>query len=249
MSYATVVSILVTVLLFGSCIEREAPPFAVVRPNVGSTFTFSVAPLDSAGARVRRDSATIDDDSTTDSTGGGQWTSDDTVETITVVASGVQFAGKGDVTAFVQSRDASGDTTYVAYEENGDLALAMPNPFGGRRWIWATFPLSGRSSVDTLLRLDTVIREMPLRIELVSSYGGMEQMSAAGRVFEVRRGNVSFRVAYTTPAGAMQGGIEQIIWFAPSIGFLVRKEERGIGIDADGAEQGMVMSLMNYHLR
>lgn len=229
--------------------ETDEPTIAVVRPKVGSIFTFSVAPLDEKGARVRRDS-TIEDNQTSDNRrGAAQWTSDDTVETIMLAATGVRFAGKDDVTLFVQQRDRSVDTTYVCYEENGDLSLAMMNPYGGRRWLWATFPLSGRISADTLLQLDTIIEEMPIRVELVSSYGGTEKMAAGGKLFDTRRGNIAFRVLYTTPGGQMQGGIEQIIWFAPSLGFLVRKEERGIGIDAFGAEQGMVMKLERYTIR
>lgn len=234
--------------ILSACMKVDEPTVAVARPKAGSTYTFSVAALDARGARVSADS-TNQGDEERDLATGTRWRPDDSVATLVVAATGVHFAGRTDAVVFVQQGSGGDDTTCVAYLDNGDLAIAAPNPVDTRRWIWATIPTSGRATSDTIFHLDTVIRQMPVHIDLVSSYGGSESMVVSGRPVAVQRGNMSFRVRYETSNGEMQSGIEEILWFAPSIGFLVRKEVRGIGIDAFGAEQGMVMRLTGYSMR
>lgn len=229
------------------CMKDDDPTLAVLRPKVGSTYTFSVAALDERGARVSNDSTKKDGER--DSAEAPRWRPDDTVATLMVVASDVTFAGREDAVVFAQQGGGANDTTCVAYLENGDLAIAAPNPVDTRRWIWVTIPTSGRVTSDTSFHLDTIISEMPVHIDLLSSFGGSESMVVAGKPIKVQRGNMSFRVRYETSGGQMEGGIEEIIWFAPSIGFLVRKEVRGIGVDAFGAEQGMVMKLTGYTVK
>lgn len=229
------------------CMKEDAPSLAVVRPKVGSTYTFSVAALDDRGARISNDSTKADGES--DSAETPRWRPDDTVATLKVVATDVRIAGRDDAIVFVQQGGGARDTTCIAYLENGDLAIAAPNPVDSRRWIWATIPTSGRVTPDTSFHLDTVLRGMPVHIDLVSSFGGSESMVVSGKPVDVQRGNLSFRVRYETGNGQMEGGVEEILWFAPSIGFLVRKEVRGIGVDAFGAEQGMVMRLTGYSMK
>ncbi len=227
-------------------LKNPDTPSALRTPNVGSSYTFEISMLDSTGAII---------DSLHPAVAGGTGSEDSSghspigglsVETIRVVAINGNFGGLDNVTAFQQGSD----TSFVHYESNGDISLATPDPVkvdGG--WIWVRFPMSGSTRPDTASRLDTMIEKTPVRVVLVSKYDGHEKMAVAGKIYDVYRAKVSFNTAYRLPNGVVVGGVETTVWFAPEIGFMVRKEEQGIGADAFGTEQGSVMKLVSYVLK
>ena len=223
----------------------DVPP-ALRKPNVGSSYTFAISMLDSAGRVIDSLHPAVVADTSAEDSSQAAPIGGSSVETIRVVAVNGKFGGLDDVTAFQQGND----TSFVHYESNGDLSLATPDPVkvdGG--WIWVRFPMSGSTRPDTASRLDTMIEKTPVRVALVSQYDGHEKMAVAGKIYDVYRAKVSFNTAYRLPSGVVVGGVEIIVWFAPEIGFIVCKEEQGIGADAYGTERGSVMKLVSYLLK
>lgn len=191
--------------------QRQTKP--VVIPRIGSYYIYHVYLEDASGNRP----------------------GEDYFDTVTVVSSELTRSGKSKVIAFASKHD---DTTFVHYEETGDLSIApaIPNfERFGMKWRTLTFGSKRVFSLNHAMDTIAYVREEKIRVgttklgsSLVREYIAPEDVFASRPQIHMR-------------------------WFSPALGFYTRHITENPTLDPFkyllGYEGSMVRELIAYRLK
>lgn len=165
--------------------------------NIGSTYTYNLAAIDSNGVEITGSTASI---------------------IHRVAQSGSTIAGNNNVTVIVSSR---GDTTMFAHEQNGDITF-----FDEGTDFWIKFPLASRVPQLVEL-LDTLGSGNIQRISITTLYDGSEEIRAASKMFVCQRIKIILVIKEFAQSELINTQTTNIVyWYSPEIDYFPKIELR-----------------------
>ncbi len=222
---------------FTGCKDNPSNPGTgnndLVKPKVGSTYTFATYDTDSTGAKVPGSDSTL---------------------VYTVASTTLTLDGKNDCMMLVPS-NPNEDTVYVHYESNGDVSqyFGVPDsPLEGK--IWITLPFTSKTQISSTLMDTSYVDSSGLttQVKLQSSQvgSGSENVTVGAGTFSAQK--VKWTLASTLTIGPFPVSLtaQSDMWFAPKIGFIVKLEGKTTGGFAGfGGNGGNVQTLTSYSLK
>jgi hypothetical protein len=158
------------------------------------------------------------------------------------------YAGKNNVVTFTDGSD----TTRVAYEANGDLALYAVDDEGQGRWI--NYPFG--SKTPFALPVETFYAELPngvdtITMAITAKHVGTADVMVGSEKLATRK--VDFEFAMNHRWNGQTGGnsFKTTFYYAPKIGMFARVDENNTNTEFDGTvtRDGEVRTLVNYTLK
>lgn len=223
---------LVSIGTFVGCSDDpEAPDGTEVNvPKQGSTYTYTEYELDDEGNKI----------DTTE------------VEVVaTVEQTGLSIGGKTGVLEFSDTyEDGTIDTSYVAYESNGDMSVLLSfEDVEGVEPIWGTIPFGSKTAKSYAINDtvdDPVIGMIVVDMAIDTKYLREETASVQGETMDVWVGEVKI----TGTATAAVGGTINInstgeIHFMPEIGYVYKTDDTSSGF---GFSSRTIRMLVSYVL-
>ena len=141
-----IITLALSAIFLGGCKSNSTdnnPSNAISSARTGSTFIYHNYYIDTLGAKITNDPNTAE-----------------SIDTVTVLATGISYQGKTNVTNFYNSGPDKG-SYFLNYEASGDISLYGEPRVSGVFTLhggWVTLPLAGLSS-STFVLADTVVKE------------------------------------------------------------------------------------------
>ena len=224
--------LLILVAFLSSCSKStltSTPPSDFVKVNAGSTFTY--------------------DEYSTDSTNMIVAGSRDTM--IGTILQTNSYKGVKLGVFFVEEkRGNKRDTSYYAYETNNNFSVDE-NPSNPSFLIWETIPTGTgttivRPTTYTFIGIDTTV----VHDSTITSLFGTENITIKGQSISVKKMQFSFRhLATTGGVNGVESKIDNILYYAPSIGFIVKTTSVARPDPFGGWIDGNSQILIDYNLK
>jgi hypothetical protein len=213
----------------------------IVAPKQGSTYNY----------------ATYDTDAT-----GQKETGTDATYTVTVAATGMTYQGKSNVMMFVQSGSQT-DTSYVAYESNGDVSLFLGTQLSDVELgdvnvasnLWLKVPFVS-TTTTTLKVVDTTIAGSTgnerIKLTFSATGTGSEEITVGTEKLNARKADLKMDMEMTFSGLPLTSTSTSKMWFIPKIGSMgktVTTTTASIGGIPGGQTSGSVETLTSYTLQ
>lgn len=205
----------------------ETPTMKV--PGTGSTYVFDTYGTDESGAKISGSDAEF---------------------TESVIASNISFGGRTGVWSVIGS--ASTDTTHYCLDANKDVLLNsgdLEGVLGGMKWL--RYPVTtGTTQKDTAISTQNI---NGISIELVaivtSSRVGEEQITVGSEAVKVVKLTSEFSVTAKAFGQVVnESTLTSTLWYAPSLGLMVRRVIPAQNVGGD-LQEGTVEMLKSYSLK
>ncbi len=178
-------------------------------------------------------------------------TSTDT-STETFVKTGMTYMGKTNVSMIVTSNKYGLDTSYFNYESNNDVSYNAT--FGDEPAKWYTVPLFSKTTTTKVV-WDTT-NPNPQQGEATHSSGnvtisyiGNEAMIYKGQSVNVLKIKQIITFIYVYPNETETYTINAFAYYAPSLGYFLKREIPVMTNENGEKEDGNVSNLVNHHLQ
>ena len=214
---------LVAGLTFSSCLSSSTGPNSgsetlQTPPGVGSIFVYHQWYIDTSGMIA----------------------GSERYDTMTIIATGISFAGKHNVTQIVLATD----TGYLNYESNGDISMYRGSDgYPGGRSGWLTVPLSSKST-QSFTYIDSV--DFGNGVHHVStessSYTGAQNIVLAGHTFNAK----TTRYVVTEDALIYDNETD---WFDSQTGICIKIDMPPIRPNGTSFDDGAQWVLVSYNLK
>ena len=238
MKRVLILVLLAITTLFVSC-NKESNP---VKPNadtyvqakVGSSFTYDEYSIDPGSGLPISESR------------------DSTMQTI--LTTGMNFMGKTNVTKVVSNNRSGSDTIYINIEKNNDLSIfqVIDAELGDPKTVWFSLPTGTKSVISTVL-LDTIVKffdeETQVKLSIKTSYINEEQLLINGQSLKVYKISHLTTQLFKTGAESMTFSSESFIYFAPSLGFIVKAETPVSQNEFGEYLEGFMSTLIDYTIK
>jgi hypothetical protein len=144
---------------------------------------------------------------------------DQTFDTLRFIWRGTRD-GKMNVVGYkVFAQQYVSDTCFIAYEDNGDISILLPNsdPTNLR---WTRYPTGGHSSIDSIVAVHAPSNQRIVNYEVFTFLGQDSIIIPPGKFTSVKVHDQAFTVTTTTGLSKIDSAFSRAdnIWFVPAIG-------------------------------
>jgi hypothetical protein len=177
--------------------------------DLGTTYSHSAYRVDSAGNKV---------------------VGSDTKSIGEIVEKGISLSNKSDVFVYIETGvgSVSRDTSYIHYEQNGNISFRVAPLVNSRGGGWVELPVMTQGSAK-ITDYDSTLANGEGHIKLIErvEYLGEEEITASGHVFQTSKVRYSVQLEFTNRLGKVFNEVSSnLFWYTERVGNFVRQEIR-----------------------
>lgn len=215
------------------------PNNALASPKTGSYFVFDNYYIDTLGAKILSDPNAAE-----------------SIDTTSVLATGINYQGKTNVTNFYNS-GSDKRSYFINYDASGDVSFFVPQKVSDvfmLRSGWLTLPVAGLGST-TFIYADTVVKENGKadhrRYETeTDTYIGNANITIGTETLDCVKIQSVYLRDDTQGIYGSHNSDTTIVWFSKKTGYIVRIEPPTKVISLrDGNSERYVSNLLSYSLK